>query len=720
VTDGSRFAYNPYDFANPVTEREIFAGREADLIDASYYLREAKNTRPIHLALTGERSAGKTSMLNMVANEASSLGFLVVKLDLNEGDSEPIQFFARLYDALLLAVVRDDKFGGTHGKTWLEYRALVDSDTPATNLPLAFPSHMVAAMKGTRNLSIAVLSQDLLDIQREVDRRVVVILDECDVLSASKISLQILRNLFTVLDKFMFVIAGTPRLFDVIDDVFSPIVRQFKKIVVASFADTDDTSQCISQPLSKLGVDPKSVFLNWPLDVNEIHRITGGRPYEIRLLCHTMFRRMQQGLEGRMTVNLEALDAVRSDLEHSQAQSLGRLSHLYQDLSREQLSAVGLVRAVRGGRASEAMVLSKLSESRAPLESEFRMRLSELVDLGILTQTDDSFVLSGDQFDEIYLRYLAASRDVQISARPLPASVLMEIALRNVIHPALRPRANAAFRNNSVEEFREKIDIMLASQAQDSSSQIRASEWAAIYRPMLRAQDEGQTALNFAVFVVSVAGVALKTYFPSSVDELEVLFEEDKYRAFLDTVAHLGGSMTVAIESFSIEGLPPIADLAPDSVALKASVAMTYEEEAYQFFDAEDYAAASTAFRAAYELRPTPFGSTAVAYQYLYLHEWQEVVTWTTLTLANEVGETETGQHCVAAYDRAIAQVMLQEVDLALADLDLVRTLWQETPSHLNVHLSRLVRDADLNWKLVTADQTIVEEAGALAALLAA
>ena len=48
---------NPYDFANPVTEEKLFAGRSDELREIKYYLKHgAKTNKPINLSLIGDRA----------------------------------------------------------------------------------------------------------------------------------------------------------------------------------------------------------------------------------------------------------------------------------------------------------------------------------------------------------------------------------------------------------------------------------------------------------------------------------------------------------------------------------------------------------------------------------------------------------------------------------------------------------------------------------------
>ena len=57
------------------------------------------------------------------------------------------------------------------------------------------------------------------------------------------------------------------------DDVFSPIVRQFKKINVGEFRKVEDTGECINKPLEKLGINYKSILTK--SDVQEIYKLSG-------------------------------------------------------------------------------------------------------------------------------------------------------------------------------------------------------------------------------------------------------------------------------------------------------------------------------------------------------------------------------------------------------------------------------------------------------------
>src|SRR5207253_274136 len=117
----------------------------------------------------------------------------------------------------------------------------------------------------------------------------------------------------------MIVLSGTPELFPEIDNVFSPISRQFKRIVIDAFRDVNDTRRCVVAPLTSAGLDPLKVLdFETYRRIDQIHEISGGRPYEINLLCHHMYRRIEEGRAKRMELDLDVLEDVRHHLEHEQ------------------------------------------------------------------------------------------------------------------------------------------------------------------------------------------------------------------------------------------------------------------------------------------------------------------------------------------------------------------------------------------------------------------
>ncbi len=202
---GTNFAdyANPYDFSNPINDRELFVGRASELSDIKYYLDHARKApRPINLAILGERASGKTSMLNMIHKEAEARGFCVVRIDLDEADTDwALAFFYKLFDSLLTTVCSQGAYGGIIGRTYLVYRDMVDAGlNPDDKLfcPFVFPfqySSAISANKHVASLSDAAFRLDLTKIKAEITKPIILLMDECDVLTKSRIQLEKPRRL---------------------------------------------------------------------------------------------------------------------------------------------------------------------------------------------------------------------------------------------------------------------------------------------------------------------------------------------------------------------------------------------------------------------------------------------------------------------------------------------------------------------------------------------
>jgi hypothetical protein len=434
--------YNPYDFANPVLDPTLFAGRKREIDDIKYYLTQAVHTRPQHLAILGPQRSGKTSLLNRAATEAEALGFLVVRLDLDDGDVvTPWCFFFKLVDGLVTAAAKSGAFGGLDGpiyQTYLDVSTNFCVPEDKINCPLIFPLQYATAMPSGHDLPIsdAALKLDLETVRKEVNRPIALLFDESNVLSESKIVLEKMRNLFMNTPGYMIFLAGTDDLFPLLNEVYSPIVRQFKKISIGAFPVSDDTAMCVSLPLKKADCVPED-WLGPDAQgfVEEIHDLSSGRPYEIQLVCHICFKRVQLGQERYMKLSLGVLKDVRSELETSQDLSSRPMLENLDRLTPRDFVALDVL-----GRSNGRLAFQQLWETEYVFYGENRFTrsalmssLDDLVRLGLLRSDNDFVSFAGDEFDRVYIKYYAREHGQRLQLLTLSPRDLWCEALKRYV-----------------------------------------------------------------------------------------------------------------------------------------------------------------------------------------------------------------------------------------------------------------------------------------------
>lgn len=432
---------NPYDFSHPVTDPLLFAGRRELLADVSYYLDQAAvSEQPVGLAFIGPRAVGKTSLLNVVAAWSEAKGFLVVRLDLDESDTDsPLTFFHRLVEDVLSASIQVGAFDGEGGQVAKASRSLAFGENLVDvrpGAPLRVSEAWASAVRsGNTHLSLSTsfVVSDLQAIQAELGKSIVILIDEADTISANPAILQKLRNVFQRASGYLVVLAGTDALFPELDRVFSPVSRQFKTVSIGPFDDPRETEDCVVMPLRKAGLDPSRILDARAYD--SLHEVARGRPYEVKLLCHFMFRRVQIGTNQRMELDLAVLEDVRRQLERERNVASRPVLSAVKGLDRDQLIALSiLVEADRNATLEELWQAEYAIHGMSRVtEHKLRERCGELVQAGILRVENSRVAFVGDEFDRLYVTYFAREREVGLSFPPLsrfPLDLYWEVTLR--------------------------------------------------------------------------------------------------------------------------------------------------------------------------------------------------------------------------------------------------------------------------------------------------
>jgi len=443
MTDYSKFS-NPFDFANPVSDSALFIGREKEMEEIKYYLDQAsKAPRPINIAIIGPRASGKTSLLNMCEIEATKREFCTVRVDLDEDDVKTqMGFFFKIFDGIFSSVCETGAYGGKEGKTYDTYLDIVNTYTipdEKTFCPLLFPlqyARVMGSEKYSAPLSDHNFKKDLVKIRSEVNRPIIVLFDEGNILTKSRVHLEKLRNIFMNIPGYMLVITGTTELFPLIDEIFSPIVRQFKRIIVGGFKDNKETEECIKKPLKTIGIEPSDIFdFKTFKDVMEIHDLSGGRPYEIQLICHKLFQRVQTKRAKKMKLDLNILEDVRKELEISQSIIARPILIKIRNLTKSQLYALGTLCHCDGKASFDQIWAIEyiLNDERAWKKDILSKELQFFINENIIEIKEGMLKFCGDDFDKIYTKYFSREQRVPLIFSESPPIVFWQTKLTSLL-----------------------------------------------------------------------------------------------------------------------------------------------------------------------------------------------------------------------------------------------------------------------------------------------
>jgi tetratricopeptide (TPR) repeat protein len=406
---------NPYDYANPVQDSSIFAGRRTELIRISSTLEQMTSTEAVkYIAVHGKRAAGKTSLLNITETLARKLGHFVVHIDLIASDTTPVNFFTKLYEELIDTVDRTAILCAPDGRriTSRLIRRIINGTLPEDDFPLEFPESLQHAHSGGR-LSEVALRTDLTYIAEHIQRPMLIVVDEAQTITADMNILSILRSLGAQLRGYAFILAGTTDFIGQINEVFAPLVRQFDMIKVERFIEEADVLDCMARPLASLGLDADRCVNNLRGTARNLMELTDGNPYEIQLYSHVMFSRWQHGDTPQMLLSPETLDSVRALMEAGRDVHERPIISAVRKMKDEELVAFNILCSSLGFATVDDTWFAHSLPGHPNFSREqfdrFRDRFlaSEIIEMngGVIRLPEDA-----DLFDEVYIRLFTSTK----------------------------------------------------------------------------------------------------------------------------------------------------------------------------------------------------------------------------------------------------------------------------------------------------------------------
>jgi len=410
---------NPYDFINPVKDPKRFAGRKKELEEIKYYLQLSKSDEPkyIHMALVGPRSVGKTSLLNMVEHTAEELGLLAVKITLNKEMAENDVFF---FKEVIDGIVTKGEEKGIYSDFYMKLRRILDILDLNVEVPLFFGTAYVGFKKGINtNVSQSVLIHDFKELYKRARGSgiptIVLLFDECDLLSGNEVLLQKIRNVFMEVEGYILVFSGTEKMFPALSKTFSPIPRFFKRINIENFKEIRDTEECLLKPLS----EEERKFFDRTC-IPDIHRLTNGSPYEINLVAHYMYRRWKEGKSPKIQLTPEVLDDVFNELESIRKAERRVIASKIRRYWIGHLKVLALLLEFPNVPEEWFIEYALLDELETLRPNNIYVKKNIIKDYikylkkdGVIIEREGKLMFKGDQFDITYLKYLCASNGIK-------------------------------------------------------------------------------------------------------------------------------------------------------------------------------------------------------------------------------------------------------------------------------------------------------------------
>lgn len=409
---------NPFDFSNPVRSLDILAGRKKEMDDALYYLGQDPGATSYSVALIGERASGKTSLLNALSEKGRDMGYLCAHVALDETImSSELSFFREVFESILHEGASHGMFGGEAGAKYLRFVEQVEFlnlDQVPGEEPLAFGRLYATAQREGRDLALSRtrLKSDFRVVIEEAEtcgmKGLFLLIDECDLLGQDRGLLQALRNLLMDLSGLKLVMAGTEAMFPAMEDVFSPVPRQFVRVNVGNFRGPFDTYRAIDARLESKDLawarPEMSVAMN-------IHRVTRGNPYQVMLLSHYAFKHtIDIENRSRLSLTAVALDDVARQLEE---QNPGLQEAFRRVRALSQREAAILDRAITldgvdfrcfGLANTEFAIEPDLEEVEGHAET-VRREIKKIEHTGLVEIVDDTIQVPAEDYERLYIRY---------------------------------------------------------------------------------------------------------------------------------------------------------------------------------------------------------------------------------------------------------------------------------------------------------------------------
>jgi tetratricopeptide (TPR) repeat protein len=411
---------NPYDYVADVKDPRLFAGRQAELALIGDELLRVKATPPFFpiIALVGERRVGKTSILHRVTEFALDHRILPCHVNLVSAVAgDPWEFWHDTLQAILTAAF---KVGAVHdggaSNPFGFHLPTAPSPVAGSPIPDLFFARLYQSrppIGGAPLPPAAALVNDLRSLLHPVTQvgylGALLLFDEAHLLSPASDVNQQLRHVVRTVEGLALVFSGEPVLNQMFTDPSAPFYLQAKVVPAGNFMKKEDMAECALLPLT----ESERPLVN-PMTIDHLSRLSHGKPNQIRLLCHSIYRRYERQHQSDLNVTIEAIDDVLDDIQASYAADYGLKDRIdaIRRLGSVDLEVLYLATRFPQWRVDDIVALDEAFRGqqlspRAALRRSERLQSKQktFVAMGLLEDRLDRYTLAGDEFVRLYLRF---------------------------------------------------------------------------------------------------------------------------------------------------------------------------------------------------------------------------------------------------------------------------------------------------------------------------
>ncbi|MFE7136207.1 glycosyltransferase [Streptomyces sp. NPDC057644] len=677
---------NPYDYRHPVRDAALFAGRSQEAADIAYELGQAGvDESSVCVVLHGRRAAGKTSLLHAIERMATERGLTSARVELVQGDGDPIWFFRKVYEEVVRAVAAEAARSGTGLSFDVAdvLRVMAGGGDAATVAPLQFPEAIALAEAG-RRVPEAALRDDLSFFVRLLGHPIAMLVDEAQLIADDGHVLSILRFLTTRVDGLVLVLAGTSELIERIKDVHSQILRQFREIEVKGFVEDVDVRECVLRPLRSAGIYGELISRD---TVSALNRVTDGNPYAIQLYCHEMFARVKQGLTQDMALSPDVLEGIKSRMESGERNILDRpLIRVVREMDRNGLIAVNILMSSLGNATADEVWFAHCMVGEPKItREEYDACRADLVAQGILA--DEDIVRLSEEaelFDEVYCRLWSARtigfgpHSQAISHSSVRSTLINRLLglLHTFEDAPLRvyPTCCHQMRAKDILASFDALD-KLPAEGPDSIKPVDYLHLAVLIADEPRALDVTSVTCTY-----DSHSVERWLYAPDSADAS--LADSAAFHAAAARIAALGGSLTAERVRVPLRTWPAEQWFLKSTGRLRADLADNHRIAAFLAYGAGDRDRARARFQSSFDLNPVWGTANSLMYLSLAARRKDDALEWSRKALELAEGGYERG---LCLYNAAMAHLMGGDRNKAVEEL--ARSAAELAPVSVQNHL---------------------------------